>query len=273
MSISIFHPLTETTSAAEAGSLNFDALLAPVFETARDSASLLPGHHKVTVGHTMVELPNFLLLGQRGGGHPVRVGLFSGLDAGHEETVLALSRLLLQCELAPRLAQDFAVFAYPVVNAQGLTRAKGSLADFERRFAADREVDGDVQFFRRELSKWAFDGLITLRVDPAAEGFYAVHRSAILGTEVVAPALQAIAPSLPVRENARVLRPDDQRARLADAAHGKLASAAGGPPHPFEIEIFAPGQIPAESRITGLYIVVQEILRNYRRFIAHAANL
>jgi hypothetical protein len=273
MPISIFHPLAEVETPARKTALSFDSLLAPVFETARDSASLLTGRHTVQVGGRAVELPNFLLLGQRGGGHPVRVGLFSGLDAESEETVLALSRLLLQFELSPRLAQDFAVFAYPIVNAFGFARGKASLAEFERRFAADREVDGDVQFFRRELAKWSFDGVITLRVDRAADGFYAVHRSAVLGKEVVAPALEAISPGLPLRANARVWRPDDRGARLADIAHGRLSAAAGGPPYPFEIELFAPGRIGVEQRVTGLFLLVQEVLRNYRRLIAHAANL
>jgi hypothetical protein len=28
-----------------------------------------------------------------------------------------------------------------------------------------------------------------------------------------------------------------------------------------------------EQRVTGLFLLVQEVLRNYRRMIAHAANL
>src|SRR2546421_4455555 len=79
--------------------LAFDALLAPVFEVARHSSSLVSGRHTVGTLETDVEIPNFLLLGQRGGGIPLRVALFSGFDAGREETVFALSRLLLQFEL------------------------------------------------------------------------------------------------------------------------------------------------------------------------------
>jgi hypothetical protein len=262
---------TQRPSAPSQETLSFDALLAPVFETAQDSSSLLASRQLLEVGERTVELPHFLLLGQRGGGTPVRVALFGGLDAGRAETVHAVSRLLLQYELAPRLATDFAVFAYPIVNATGFGESRMPLGVFERRLADDR--GGDVRFFKHELGKWGFDGLITLRVDDAAEGFHAVHRSAVIGREVLEPALRAIAPSLPLRSPARTFRPGDPLARVDEIAQGKLAAFAAGPPYPFEIEVYAPGAVSFEERISGLFLIVQEILRGYRRMIAHAADL
>ena len=115
------------------------------------------------VGGRPVELPHFLLLGPRGGGTPVRVAIFGGFDADRPETVHAVSRLLLQYELAPRLARDFAIFGYPIVNATGFAETKLPLGVFERRFAEDRGED--VRFFKDELGKWGFDGVITLASD------------------------------------------------------------------------------------------------------------
>lgn len=253
------------------GLLAFDELLGPVFEAAQHSSSLLASRQRLQVGERTVELPHFLLLGQRGGGTPLRVALFGGFDAGRNETVHAVSRLLLQYELAPRLATDFALFAYPIVNATGFSESAMPLGVFERRMADDR--GGDVRFFKHELGKWGFDGLITLRVDDAADGFHAVHRSAVIGREVVEPALRSIAPTLPLRSPARTFRPGDPLARVDEIAQGKLTAFTPTPPYPFEIEIYAPGAITAEERITGLFLIVQEILRGYRRMIAHAAHL
>ena len=100
------------------------------------------------------------------------------------ETVQALARLLLQLKSSPALSRDFALIAYPVVNVRGFTAAAAPLADFEARFARD-SAEADVQFFKIELNKWRFDGLLSLRVDSSARGFYAAVRSEIIAAEVV----------------------------------------------------------------------------------------
>src|SRR5689334_96942 len=78
------------------------SLLDPLFEL--ESPSLHAHRQTVAVGEAIHELPKLLLLGARGGGVPIRIGIFAGLDAGHLETVAAAARLLLQYELNPALA-------------------------------------------------------------------------------------------------------------------------------------------------------------------------
>ncbi len=48
---------------------------------------------------------------------------------------------------------------------------------------------------------------------------------------------------------------------------------SGATATPNQALVFAPGALPAEQRITGLFLVVQELLRNYRRLISHAQNI
>src|SRR5207237_8130103 len=101
---------------------------------------------------------------------------------------------------------------------------------------------------------------------------HAVVRSEVIGREVVAPALKAIAHRLPSRAEPLVRRPSDRYARLGDVALGKLVTPPSQRPYPFEIELFAPGKLTVEERSTGLFLIVQEFLRNYRHIISRAAG-
>lgn len=250
-----------------------DGVLAPLFDTAAHSASLVASRHPVTTLRRRLEIPKFMVLGQRGGGRPIRVGFFAGFDADHIESVAALSRLLLQFELNPSLARDYAIFGYPVVNLHGFGSNPLPLRTFEARYATD-SADGDVQFFKNELKRWAFDGLISFRTDANANGFYATVRSELLAREIVQPALESASKVVPLLESSPVkIRRSDRHARLADYVQGRLAPPSDVRPYPFEIELFAPGNVPVEDRIRGLFVAVHELLRNYRGVISHAPNL
>ena len=264
----LVHSRFDTTTIPAPAEPSLDDLLAPIFDVANSSSTLLASRHEVRLGTRNHNIPKFLLLGQRGGGKPIRVGLFAGLDAGSVETVVALTRLLIQHELSPALARDYALFAYPVVNLRGFEQPSLSWHEFEA-YSAATPTAPDAQFFQAELEGWNFDGLISLRVDPNSTGFHATTRSEVLGREVIIPALQAIESKFPVSHAPVESRP----ARLTNHAQGKFIAPVGTRPKPFEFELFAPGTLPAEQQITGLFLVVQELLRNYRRLISHAQNI
>lgn len=266
------YPTPALLTDASPPPLELANLLAPMFDAAAESSSLIASRHTIQLAGHSYDLPKFLLLGQRGGGQPIRLALFAGLDAGSFETTVALTRLLLQFELNPALARDYALFGYPVVNLRGFDTPAEPLRAFEARYARDTS-DADVQFFKSQLADWSFDGLLSLRVAPKATGFSATVRSEVLAREVVQPSLEAIAGKLPLDARPVRLRTSDRYARLADHAHGKLSAPPSAAPHPFEIEIFAPDSLPIEQRVTGLFLTVHEILRNYRRLIAHGQNI
>jgi len=143
---------------------------------------------------------------------------------------------------------------------------------FERRYAWERP-DGDVRFFRSELRKWRFDGILTLRTDPQAHGFRATVRSEVLANEVVRPALERVATVTPISSRPIKVRPGDMNTRLGDYADGRLTAPPELRPYPFEAELFAPGNVPEELRIRSLFVAVHEILRNYRLLLAHAQDI
>lgn len=266
------HSLLRAPDVVPDAGLTVEEILAPLHEAARDSSSLVASRQPLELRGSSVEVSKFLLLGQRGGGKPIRLGLFAGFEAGNRETVQALARLLLQLRGSTHLSRDFALFGYPVVNVRGFTADAVPLADFESRFARE-STEADVQFFKSELHKWRFDGLISLRTDLSARGFYATVRSELIAAEIVEPALAAAASALPLATQSVKVRRGDRYARTADYASGRFSPPADVRPYPFEIEIHAPREPITEERTDGLFVALTEILRLYRAFIAHGQDL
>jgi hypothetical protein len=250
---------------------SLERTLAPLFSCAETSASLIASRHPVRLRGRVYEIPKMLFLGPRGGGETIRLGLFSGLESGNLEIVSALTTLLLDLEAAPAGARDYALFGYPLVNLRGFDESPAPLSDFERRFAKD-SADEDVQFFKVELRRWFFNGLVTLQTDLNAAGLYAAVRSEVIAEQVVKPALAEAAAIAPLDPHPLRVRPADRYARAADYAHGRLAPPAEFRPYPFEVKLSVP---PGDetAAIGAIGAVVTGILRNYRRFIAHGANL
>jgi len=229
--------------------------------------------HGVRLGGCDFNIPKFMLLGARGGGQPIRIALFAGVeDHGAVDGMAAISRLLIDGQLNPALVQDYAIFAYPLVNVFEYRSPRLQIESFDRRFANER-LDGDVRFFRTELRKWHFDGMLTLRTDPRAESFRATVRSQLLAKEVIQPAFDVVKRVVPVSSRPVKVRPSDMRARLADYAEGRLTPPPEIRPYPFEVELFAPGAAPQELRIRSLFAAVHEILVNYRTMLSHAPNI
>lgn len=251
--------LPETTAAS---------LLAPVFEI--ESPSLLAHRQAVVIEEETYELPRMLYLGERGGGVPIRVGIFAGLDAGRLETVAAVARLLLQFELSPAAAREYAIFAYPLVNAPGFGPDRVSHAQLANRWAKNPR-EADAAFYRSELDRLGFNGIIQLRSSSVNSVFTATTRSELLAREVVAPALKSLDGLVPVEKDPVRVLPSNLSARAADRAAGRLSP--GWEPWPFEVELFAPAAARPELRATALFLATLQILRRYRRFIAHGGEL
>ena len=247
-------------------------VLSPLFAEASQSTSLIASRHPVTVDGKEHEIPKFLLLGQRGGGQPIRLGIFAGYEAGNLDSVRAVADLLLQLKASPALTRDYALLAYPVVNVRGFTEDAAPLSDFERRYARDSR-EQDVQFFQGELRRWVFNGVISLRIDPHVRGYNATVRSELLANEVVAPALAVAAEALPLAAQSVKVRPGDRYTRTADYSHGRLIPPADVRPYPFEIELFAPRLPSSDAQANGLFVAFTEILRHYRTLVAHAQDL
>jgi hypothetical protein len=263
--------LTSTTAAlpVESPLDELQRIVAPLFEAARESSSLLANEYLLKLGDVIHRLPKFLLLGTRGGGKPMHVGLFAGFEGGSLETTDALSEALLQFKASPSLTRDYALSAYPIVNLAGLASPSEGRDEFEARYAR-KAADEDVQLFLREFRLWNFDGLISVRRDARTRGFYATVRSEIIAREVVEEAMAAASTALP-------LAAQPVRIHSSDSRNGNVAPRFAPPAELrsrlFDIELHLPATDRLFDQADALYVTIAEILRHYRTFIVHAREM
>jgi hypothetical protein len=248
------HASADVAISANASTLQ---LVEPLFELAAGSSSLLGSRHPVRAAGRNFELPKFLLLGQRAGGTPIRVAVLAGLHGSRTETTRAAVRLLEQLTESLSTARDYALFVYPILDIAGFASDEAPQG-FARRFAEARP-DDDVRFFRTEVRKWAFSGIIELHAGAPGEDFHARAGSQIIAENVTAPALQAISAAT----TTEIATIPWLREELSHSPH----------PAPFELSFSAPSALAEEQSGEGLASLVRESLRHYRRLTAHAANL
>src|ERR1700737_4740264 len=103
-------------------------------------------------------IPSYVFIGPRGGSVPIRLALLGGIQSEDLLSTNAIVKLLVELDLAPLLAQDFALFGYPCANPR---RHSAPLPDFETEFWKGSS-DPVIRFFERELVGNELDGVIVI---------------------------------------------------------------------------------------------------------------
>jgi hypothetical protein len=231
------------------------------------SENRIPAFQRLQLGPHSVSIPKILLLGKRGGGDAIRLAVFSGIEAGSYSTVATAVHLLNVLDHDPSLAQDYALFFYPVANPLGFLPTP--FPSLETRWQ-NAPRSRDAVFLRQELERQAFHGILRLRTSPDAF-FHATTRSALIAQEVFEPALQTLGPHLsptPVT----VLSPSLGARKLA-YARGALAPKPTRRSGPFEFDLLIPDPLPGGIRTESVTALIPEILSRYRRFISYGGEL
>jgi hypothetical protein len=247
--------------------------------------SLVTSLYPISIGEARYKLTKSLVLGKRAGGAPIRLSVFGGIDAERSETVHAAARLLMLLTLKTSLAQDYAVFGYPWVNPAGFTDSSGALSgvaknipanQVEREMARRWQTDPyapDALFLRAEFQRIAPHGIITLRSTGTSSSLCATVNSALIGKEVVAPALHRLKGLVPVHEEPVKVLPTDMEDRWNRFLEGHLIPHPDAPVWPFEIELDVPANVSFEVRTQVLILATLDILRSYREFVCHGGDL
>lgn len=255
---------------------SFSALLAPLEALASDSVHFVaqPGATFQCEGERYT-LPRYLFVGPKGGGDPIRLGLFAGLHGDEPEGPRALvqfARLLAQ---SPEIARGYLLFFYPVCNPTGYednTRCSRGGPDLNREFWR-KSSEPEVALLERELSTHAFHGLIALHSDDTSEGLYGFVRGATLTQHLLQPALAAAAEILPRNENPIIDGFSAEQGIIRQGYPGILSAPAQLRPHPFEIILETPQAAPPLLQERALVVALRQILSGYRQLISYAADL
>src|SRR6516165_4743034 len=202
-------------------------------------------------------VPSYVLIGPRIGRIPIRLGLFGGVRIFDVLSTISISKLLVELDLAPLIAQDFALFAYPLANP---SRALGDEPDFDTSFWKGSS-DPVIRFFEQEFAMGEFDGLIAVRGDEPVTGFQIQISSGIIGREVLWRALELPQKVVPLAdEPIQILRQtEDTKHSFSNLGH--LC------PSRFSLVIRTPKNAPAENQISAMAFTIIQILLYYRSLV------
>jgi hypothetical protein len=207
--------------------------------------------------------PSYVFIGPRGGSVPIRLALLGGIDSEDLLSTNAIIKLLVELDLAPLLAQDFALFAYPLANPQ---RTSHRSPDFTSDFWTGAS-DPVVRYFERELIENELDGVIVVRGNEPIAGFQIQVSNRVIATEVLWPALELAQRLVPLASEPIQIFPrlGSNRCSLFSLGHSR--------PGPFSILIRTPRHMPFENQISAIAFSVKQILHHYRALVSHADSL
>lgn len=220
-------------------------------------------------------LPRYLFLGPKGGGDPIRLGIFATIHGDEPEGALALTRFVTALGNNPEIAKGYALFIYPVCNPTGFedsTRHARSGKDLNREFWRD-SAEPEVRFLESEIWTHAFDGIITLHSDDTSDGLYAFVSGAVLTENLTEPALREAEKFLPRNRNRDIDGFAAQAGILKDCYQGVLKATPGLVRPPFEITLETPQKAPLHRQVEAFNAALQTILVEYRYLQAIAQNI
>jgi hypothetical protein len=208
-------------------------------------------------------VPSYVVIGPRAGRMPIRLALLGGLRPSDFLSTIAVAKLLVELDLSPLIARDFALFGYPLANPD---RSRDQEPDFETAFWKN-SADPVIRFFERELASDSLDGMIAVRCDEPVSGFQLQVSSRIIAAEVLWHALE-----LPQKIVALADEPI-QVLRLGETENHSVASLGHLRPQPFSLIIRTAKGDPSENQIAAVVFTVKQILLQYRSLVRRAGTI
>ncbi len=221
------------------------------------------------------DLKGYVFLGPKGGGEPLRIGIFAGIHGDEPEGVNAMNRMVKLLQTQPELARGYCLFLYPICNPWGFehgTRAARSGKDLNREFWRE-STEPDVSWLEAEIRGRKFHGIISLHTDDTSDGFYGYAHGSIITENLVKPALEAASRLIPTNHGAVIDGFPASQGIIRDSFPGILCAAPEVQPRPFEIILETPQNALEDVKELALVAALRSILVEYQTMNAYAAGL
>jgi hypothetical protein len=238
------------TPKTSAGSAN--GIWEPLDLLAEDSASLAKWRGFAVDGHV---IPSYVFIGPRAGSVPIRLALLGGFGVEDFVSTAAIVKLLVELDLAPLLARDFALFSYPVADPD---RVSSHSPNFSTGFWTDAP-NARIRYLEREFVGNHPDGIIAAKGNEAISGFQMQVSSKLIASEVLWPALEIVQRLVPLANEPVRIFPELENSQLGPAS--------------FSLIIRTPRHLPFENQISAIALSVKQILRHYRALVSQANEL
>lgn len=201
-------------------------------------------------------VPSYVFIGPRGGHVPVRLAMLGGIESDDFLSTHAIVKLFVEFDIAPLLAQDFALFGYPNANPDHIS---DFTADFWKN--ASHPV---IRFFEQELTENQLDGIIAVKANEPIAGFQIQVSNRVIATEVLWPALELAQRLVPLASEPIQVLPE-----LQSDPHSLFSLGHA----PFSLMIRTPKHVRVENQISAIVFGVKQILHYYRVLVSHAGRL
>ncbi len=190
-------------------------------------------------------VPGLVFVGQRQEQVPVRLVIFAGSEEADSVGSLALLKLLVDLELAPLLAHDYALFCY-------LSLPQRAKAYFDRQCW---NVHWGKTPLPNELRAFDADGFISIRANDSVGGLQIEASDRTIANEVAWPAV--------VRAS-RIQPLDAEPVRWVQADEVFRANISDSPSNAFRLAVRTPWVAETENQIAAIGIALKEVLLQYR---------
>lgn len=208
-------------------------------------------------------------------GHGIKIGIFAGLHGDEEAGTLAVHDLVRWASGKPAELADYELHFYPACNPTGCdarTRHSHRGLDLNREFWVGSS-EPEIKYLEGQLRTEQYEGIIQLHSDDTSHGCYGFVSGALLSEHVLAPALAACEPLLPLNHGPVIDGFAAERGIIKDGYEGVLCAPPEQRPRPFEVVFETPALAPLSRQVEATVIAVKTILAEYRQLQAYAANL
>ena len=275
MSTLVLPPPSRELTGLRPGRRAVDRLLAPLDETALNSPHFLRRPLGEKSGRDDGVMPRYFLLGPRGGGDFLRLGIFATIHGDEPEGALAIVRFLSHLEKNPDLAKGYALYFYPVCNPTGFedrTRNSRGGKDLNREFWKG-STEPEVRWLETEIWTHAFHGIVNLHADDTSDGLYGFASGAIHSENLLEPALRAGERFLPRNRRRRIDGFPARRGMIYECYDGVLRAVPGLPQPPFEVTLETPQKSPLHLQVEAFNAGLDAILREFSYLMAIGQNI
>jgi len=190
-------------------------------------------------------VPGLVFVGQRQEQLPVRLVIFAGSEEEDSVGSLALLKLLVDLDLAPLLAHDYALFCY-----LSFPRKAKTYFDHQRW-----NVHWGKSPLPGELPAFDADGFISIRANDSVGGLQIEASDRTIANEVAWPAAVRASKIQPL---------DVEPVRCVQADQVSGANISDLPSNAFRLAIRTPWVAETEHQIAAIGIALKEILLQYR---------
>jgi hypothetical protein len=190
-------------------------------------------------------VPGLVFVGQRQEQVPVRLVIFAGSEETDWVASLALLKLLVDLDLAPLLAHDYALFCY-------LSLSQTAKTYFDRQ---RWNVHWGKTPLPDELLAFDADGFISIRANDSVGGLQIEASDRTIANEVAWPAV--------VRAS-RIQPLDAEPVRWVQANEVFRANISDLPSNAFRLAVRTPWVAETENQIAAIGMALKEILLQYR---------